>query len=208
MRSKLFRNSLLAISIMAFSISASAFYKVITVEGDQTAAEPSDTATFLISAEIGADTDPRTVSLAITGAAEHPEDFTLSFPSSCEQDGTGTDTITFAFSSTGEDSYDLTLGGYAGGGGGGGAVGGTATFTCIITINPVDDMIDEDLEGLTLTLSGNSAFLKNPVEQVLTISDNDTAALVVTDTDWNGSDPVVLTQKATSESGTTDTFWF
>ena len=208
MCSKLFKNLLLAIPLMAFSVSASAFYKVITVEGDQTAAEPSDTATFLISAEIAAEDTGRTVSLAITGDADHTDDFTLTFPASCEEDGAGTDTITFAASSTGDDSYDLTLGGYTGGGSGGSTVGGgTVFFTCVITIDPVDDMIDEDLEGFTLTLSGSSDFLKNPKSQVFTISDNDTAALVVTDTDWNGSDPVVLTQKATSESGDTDSFW-
>ncbi len=211
MRFKLLKNFLLALPILAFSSTSFALYVVETApSGDDTAAEVTngspDTAEFWIKAQPGGDTNNLIVGLTASGAAALTSDYTLVFPSSCEVTGSGTDTITFSANSTGANTYDMTLGGSALTCNSGGTVSQPCQFICVITINAVDDMIDEDTEGLNLALDPSPS-VKNPKNQNFTISDNDTAALVVTDSNWNGTDPIVLTQKQTSETGTTDTFW-
>lgn len=219
MRSYLFRNFLLALPIMAFSTSVLAVYKVETASSDDnTAAEVTggspDTAEFWIKAQPAGDTNSlTTLSLLVNdgevgdpNVAENTEDFTLGFPSTCEVEGADTDVISFSASSTGPNSYDLILGGSALTCGGG-TFATPCDFYCVVTITPVDDMKDEDIEGINLKLAGPANNLKSPVFQIFTISDNDTAQLVVTDDDWNGSDAITLTQKSTSESGDQDSFW-
>jgi hypothetical protein len=212
MRSKLLSKLFIALPILAISMPAFAGYQVTSQAGDSAAAEvvagdPQNPAEFLVIAQIGGNAGAVTVGLVVNGApatATISDDFDLSFPSECSRDG-GAGVITFSATPTGDDTYDLNLGGFNAGGGG--AVGGSATFTCTVTVNAVDDFIDEDSESLNLTIVGSASIVKDPLVQNFNISDNDTAALVATDSDWNGTDLIVLNQKLTNESGGTATFW-
>jgi len=212
MRSKLLKKLIFALPLLAFSATAFAGYQVTSLPGDGSAAEvvaanPQDTATFIVVAEIGGNAGAVTVGLVVNqnaATASFPDDFTLSFPATCPRVG-GSGSITFSATSTGATTYDLDLGGFNAGGGG--AVGGSAEFHCPVTINAVDDAIDEDTESLNLAIIGDPSIVKSPLFQNYTIGDNDTAALVATDTSWDGSSPITLGQKITTESGGTATFF-
>lgn len=202
MRSKLLKKLILALPLLAVSATAFAGYQVTSLPGDSSATEvvaanPQDPAAFIVVAQISGNVGPVTVGMVVNqngGATATPtSDFTFTFPSSCPQNG-GPGSITFSATSTGATTYDLDLGGFNAGGGG--AVGGSASFNCSVTINAVDDAIDEDSESLNMTITGDSSIVKDPLFQNYTIGDNDTAALVGTD----------IGQKITTESGGTATF--
>lgn len=212
MRSKLFRKLIIALPILAFSIPAFAGYQVSSQNGDPSAAEvkasdPQNTATFLMVNDFTGGVGATTVQLVanVLAATASTSDFTLTFPATCPQDGQPAITRSLTATPVNATTWDLLLGGASGGGG---AIGvGTGIFTCTITINAVDDAIDEDSETLNLTLQGSANVVKDPTYQSYTIDDNDTAAIVATDTNWNGTDAIVLGQKLTDEDGTTATFW-
>ncbi len=218
MRSNILRSLALALPVLAFSMPAIAGYEVWTEAPDQAAAEntpDTDTAQFDIKAQIIGPQPAVSVGLVINdgltagpATATYPDDFTLTFPTECTQDG-GSATITFADSSSSNGyDFDLSLGTNDNG-----SFSVDGTFTCTITIHAVDDVIIESLENLKLTIKdipGSGASLKTPPDQSFTISDNDTAGLFVTDANWTSSAPPgtgTLTSKTTSENGTQASFW-
>lgn len=199
-------NVLLPLSLM-FSLPALAGVQITTEAPDNSAAEPSDTANIVLVVEANGNQGAVSVNLNVNqsaATADFPADFTLSFPSTCPQDG-GAENITLDDSVVDGDTFQVTLDEFDTGGGGG-AIGGSATYRCTITVNPVDDAIDEDSETFNLTLTGSASVVKSPTVQSYSLGDNDTAGIIVTDNQYSGGTPT-LTQKSTSESGTTDSFF-
>jgi hypothetical protein len=105
---------------------------------------------------------------------------------------TGPDSGEFTVTRTGGTTGDLvvyfSVGGSATDGGDYWEIGGSVTIpdsaaSTTITILPIDDLIDEDLETVTVTLAPGAGYTLGPFDSAtVTIADDDTAGIVVTPT--------------------------